>query len=95
MQKLYVKLQNIKEKGINFVKQKNYKPFIPAYFKYADIPDHKVCWHCGKSGHLRPLCPQREHLWSNVPSNVKASVQDKPNTPLSTKSTRPIKMTWV
>ena len=95
IQKLYVKLQNMKGKWIDFVKQKNNKPFIPAYSKYIDVPDRRVCWHCGMSGHLRPLCPQREHLWGNVPSNVKTSVQDIPNVPLRAKSTRPVKMIWV
>ena len=40
----------------------------------SPTPNHKICWYCGMSEHLRPLCPQREHLWGNVPSNVKASV---------------------
>ena len=85
----------MKEKGIDFAKQKNKKSFIPAYSKYIDVPDRKICWHCGMSGHLRPLCPQRKHLWGNVPFNMKASVQDIPNVLLRAKSARPVKMIWV
>ena len=95
MQDLYSKLQNMKGKGIDFEKKKKYKHFILAHSKYIDVPDRKICWHCGMSGHLRSLCPQRVHLWGNIPSNVKASVQDKSNVPLSAKFTRPIKMTCV
>ena len=85
----------MKGKGIDFSKQKTKTPFIPAYSKYIDVPDLKICWHCGMSGYLRPLCPQREHLWDNIPSNVKASVQDIPNVLLRAKSARPVKMIWV
>ena len=87
MQNLYNNLQNMKEKGIDFKKQKNFKPFKPAHSKYIDVPDRKICWHCGMSGHQHPLCPQPEHLWGNIPSIVKASVQNKPNIPLSAKIT--------
>ena len=74
MQTLYRKLQGPLRKGIDFEKQKNFKPFCPGYSKYVDVPDHKICWHCGMSGHLRLLCPQREHLWGNVPSNMATTV---------------------
>ena len=74
IQDLYHKLKNIKGKGIDFEKKKKYKPFIPANFKYANVPNHKTCWHCGMSRHICPLCPQREYLWTKVSSNVKTSV---------------------
>ena len=43
MQNLYNKLQNMKRKEIDFAKQKNKKPFIPAYSKYINVSDCKIC----------------------------------------------------
>ena len=89
-------LQNSKSKGIDFEKKRKNKTFIPAFSKYIDVPDLKVCWYYGMSEHLRPLCSQREHLWDNVPSNVKASVHETiPNIPHSAKPSIPVKMIWV
>ena len=53
------------------------------------------------SGHLRPLYPQREHLWGKVPSNVTTSVQENigttsiPNVHKKVAPNRPVKMVWI
>ena len=52
MQTLYQKLKSPMRKGINYERKKNYKPFRPSYSKFVDIHNHKICWHCGLSGHL-------------------------------------------
>ena len=46
---LYEKLHNSKGQGIDFQKRKKQKPFWLGHSKYANIPDHHVCWHCGNA----------------------------------------------
>ena len=76
--KLYERLHNSKGQGIDFQKRKKYKPFRPGHSKYANIPNHYVCWLCGNAGHYRHSCPKSGHTWRGVPSNVKVTVQVPP-----------------
>ena len=73
--RLYKNLHNSKGQGIDFQKRKKQKPFRPSHSKYANIPDHHVCWHCGNAGHYRHSCPKLGHTWRGVPSNVRVNVQ--------------------
>ena len=66
------KLQSSEGKGIDFVKQKKYKPFRSGYSKYAE---HRVCWLYGNVGHLHTVCPKRMHVRGDVPFNVYPSMQ--------------------
>ena len=72
---IYEKLHNSKDQGIDFQKRKKQNPVRPSHSKYANIPDHHVCWHCGNAGHYRHSCSKRGHTWRGVPSNVRVNVQ--------------------
>ena len=71
-------LHNSKGQRVDFQRRKKQKPFRPSHSKYANIPDHHVCWHCGNAGHYRHSCPKREHTWRGVHSNVRVNVQVPP-----------------
>lgn len=32
------------------------RPFRPAQSKYVNLKSHRICWHFGKTGHIRRNC---------------------------------------
>ena len=44
--------------GLGFVKKHT---IYPCKRKYLGLPENIVCYHCGKTGHVRYVCPSRDH----------------------------------
>ncbi|CAM8923780.1 unnamed protein product [Rhodiola kirilowii] len=34
----------------------------PGRSKYVGLPCHRICWHCGHSGHYRSECPRLRQI---------------------------------
>jgi len=49
-------------KGQGFVKKHT---IYPCNRKYVGLPENIVCYHCGRTGHVRYVCPSREHAFKN------------------------------
>ena len=75
-QRIYLKQARSQQaKAIDFQEIKNNKPTYPSRSKYAGLPEHKVCWSCGMSGHYKYECKKRwaqqahdrypEYQWKN------------------------------
>jgi len=47
-------------KGLGFVKKHT---LYPCNRKYIGLPENILCYHCGKTGHVRYVCPSREHAF--------------------------------
>ena len=48
-------------KGLGFVKKHT---VYPCNRKYVGLPKNIVCYHCGKTVHVRYTCPSREHAFN-------------------------------
>ena len=48
------------KQGLGFVKKRT---IYPCKRKYLGLPENIVCYHCGKTGHVRYACPSREHAF--------------------------------
>jgi len=46
--------------GLGFVKKHT---VYPCNRKYVRLPENIVCYHCRKTGHVRYVCPSREHAF--------------------------------
>jgi len=46
------------KQGLGFVKKHT---IYPCKRKYLGLPENIVCYHCGKTGHVRYVCPSRDH----------------------------------
>ncbi len=51
--------RNQNDKAIDLQEVKNNRPNYPSKSKYAGLPEHKVCWSCGMSGHFKYDCKKR------------------------------------
>jgi len=47
-------------KGLDFVKKHT---VYACNRTYVGLPENIVCYHCGKTGHVRYACPSREHAF--------------------------------
>ena len=48
--------QNEHPKHIDFEAKKNNKPIWRGQSKYVILKNQKICWQCGKRGHLKQEC---------------------------------------
>jgi len=55
-------------KGLGFVKKHT---ICPCNRKYVGLLENIVCYHCGKTGHVRYTCPSREHAFKKNYGYVK------------------------
>ena len=60
--------QNRGRKGLGFVKTHT---VYPCNRKYIGLHENIVCYHCGKTGHVRYACPSRKHALEKHYSCVK------------------------
>ena len=83
-QRMYMKQAKSQQaKAINFQENKNNKVTYPSRSKYAGLPEHKVCWSCGMSGHYKYECKKRwaQHAHDRYPEHQRKNQRQVPRYP--------------